>query len=81
LFFPTRKEHGLFVDESSISSKSYGNQSFRLAPPDLRSAIISGKATDIVDTGPYLSMAYKDWFGVQDGTFVREEKLHRSFCR
>ncbi len=41
------------------------------------SAIISGKATDIVDTGHYLSTAYKDWFGVQDGTSFGEERLHR----
>ncbi len=30
------------------------------------SAIVSGKSTDIIDTGQYLTQAYPDWFGAMD---------------
>ncbi|HAX91518.1 MAG TPA: hybrid sensor histidine kinase/response regulator [Rhodospirillaceae bacterium] len=43
----------------------------------LGSAIIAGKATDIVDTGHYLAQAYQDWFGAQQDSSFGEEKLHR----
>ncbi|SDH46610.1 hybrid sensor histidine kinase/response regulator [Roseospirillum parvum] len=36
-------------------------------PGILGSAIISGKATDIIDTGHYLTKAFGDWFGTNDG--------------
>lgn len=39
----------------------------------LGSAIIAGKATEVIDAGYYISRAYKDWFNVEgDGGFEEE---------
>jgi two-component system chemotaxis sensor kinase CheA len=35
-------------------------------PGLLGSAIIAGKATEVIDVGHYLTMAFSDWFGVQE---------------
>lgn len=43
----------------------------------LGSAIINGKATEIVDTGFYLSQAYSDWFGVDEESAFGEEAQKR----
>ncbi|WP_114394489.1 chemotaxis protein CheW [Oleisolibacter albus] len=46
-------------------------------PGFLGSAIIAGKATDVIDAGFYLTRAFKDWFGNgRDGAF-EEERQHR----
>ncbi|HYD29787.1 MAG TPA: chemotaxis protein CheW [Azospirillaceae bacterium] len=41
------------------------------------SAIIAGKATDVIDAGFYLTQAYKDWFGSSSTDAYEEEKLQR----
>jgi two-component system, chemotaxis family, sensor kinase CheA len=41
------------------------------------SAIIAGKATDIIDTGFYLDQAFSDWFGVKDEETFGEQKLNK----
>ncbi|MFA6279787.1 MAG: chemotaxis protein CheW [Bdellovibrionales bacterium] len=46
-------------------------------PGCLGSAIIAGKATDIIDTGHYLAQAYQDWFGSQQDSSFGTEQLHR----
>jgi two-component system chemotaxis sensor kinase CheA len=47
-------------------------------PGVLGSAIIAGKATDVLDAGHYLSIAHKDWFNVQgDGAFDDADKTVR----
>ncbi len=46
-------------------------------PGCLGSAIIAGKATDIIDTGHYLAQAYQDWFGAQQDSSFGSEQLHR----
>ncbi len=38
------------------------------------SAIIAGKATDVIDAGHYLTQAYKDWFGTKQESAFEEEK-------
>jgi len=43
----------------------------------LGSAIIGGKATDVIDTGFYLSQAYHDWFGTQTDSAFGAENLRR----
>jgi two-component system chemotaxis sensor kinase CheA len=41
------------------------------------SAIIAGKATDVIDAGFFLTQAYKDWFGSSTSDAYEEEKLTR----
>lgn len=42
------------------------------------SAIIDGKATDVIDAGFYLTQAFSDWFGDKDGSFGTGEAVHGS---
>ena len=43
-------------------------------PGLIGSAIVAGKATDLIDAGFYLTRAYNDWFGAQaDGKFEGEK--------
>ncbi len=43
-------------------------------PGLIGSAIVAGKATDLIDAGFYLTRAYNDWFGAQaDGEFEGEK--------
>ncbi|MDD2326581.1 MAG: chemotaxis protein CheW, partial [Alphaproteobacteria bacterium] len=78
VFSERERSMGLIVDEiiDIIEDNVEVNISAQ-RPGYLGSAIIAGKATDIVDTGYYLAQAYQDWFGVQSDTAFGEEKLHR----
>jgi two-component system chemotaxis sensor kinase CheA len=42
------------------------------------SAIIAGKATDVIDAGFFLTQAFSDWFGKNDGAFGTGETVHGS---
>jgi two-component system chemotaxis sensor kinase CheA len=43
-------------------------------PGLIGSAIVAGKATDLIDAGFYLTQAYRDWFGtMSDGEFQSEK--------
>ncbi|MBC8269209.1 MAG: chemotaxis protein CheW [Rhodospirillaceae bacterium] len=42
------------------------------------SAIIDGKATDVIDAGYFLTQAFSDWFGDKDGAFGTGEAVHGS---
>jgi len=42
------------------------------------SAIIDGKATDVIDAGYFLTQAFADWFGDNDGAFGNGEAVHGS---
>ncbi len=78
VFSDKERSMGLIVDEIIDIIEDHMEVNLSASRPGfIGSAIISGKATDIVDTGHYLSMAYQDWFGVQDGTSFGEEKLHK----
>ncbi len=78
VFSDQDKNMGLMVDEIidivedrmdvNLSAKRHGF---------LGSAIICGKATDIVDTGHYLAQAFSDWFGAQQDGALDEESLRR----
>jgi len=46
-------------------------------PGYMGSAIIAGKATDVLDAGHYLTRAYKDWFGSGSSEGFEEERSHR----
>ena len=41
------------------------------------SAIIAGKATEIIDTGYYLTRAFSDWFGVEGDVSVNDDRPSR----
>jgi two-component system chemotaxis sensor kinase CheA len=67
------KEHnmGLVVDEIVDIIEEQVQVSLTADKPGLLgSAIIGGKATDLIDAGHYLTQAFEDWFGVKaDGAF------------
>ncbi|MHA1598366.1 MAG: response regulator, partial [Alphaproteobacteria bacterium] len=42
------------------------------------SAVIDGKATDVIDAGYFLTQAFSDWFGDKDGAFGTGEVQHGS---
>jgi two-component system chemotaxis sensor kinase CheA len=69
---------GLIVDEiiDIVEDRMQVNLSAS-RPGFLGSAIITGHATDIVDTGHYLSQAYQDWFGSRENTDFGEEKTQK----
>jgi two-component system chemotaxis sensor kinase CheA len=78
VFSDQERSMGLIVDEIidiveakfrvDLSAKRQGY---------LGSAIITGKATDVVDTGFYLSQAYQDWFGCDSETAYGSDNQKR----
>lgn len=78
VFSDKDRSMGLIVDEIIDIVEDHMEVNLSASRPGfLGSAIISGHATDIVDTGHYLSTAYNDWFGAQEDASFGEEKLHR----
>ncbi len=78
VFSDKDRSMGLIVDEIVDIVEDHVSINLSASRPGfLGSAIISGHATDIVDTGHYLSMAYQDWFGSQQSESFGEEKLHK----
>jgi two-component system chemotaxis sensor kinase CheA len=71
------KEHtmGLVVDEIvDIVEEQLIIELAVDRPGLIGSAIVAGKATDLIDAGFYLTKAYDDWFGVKaDGEFQGEK--------
>jgi two-component system chemotaxis sensor kinase CheA len=71
------KEHtmGLVVDEIVDIVEDHLKIEVAVDSPGLiGSAIIAGKATDLIDAGYYLTQAYNDWFGARgDGEFQVEK--------
>ena len=69
---------GLIVDEIvDIVEEKLVVQLTAERPGLMGSAIIAGKATEVIDAGFYLTQAYKDWFGSSSGDGFEEEKLQR----
>ncbi len=69
---------GLIVDEIlDIVEEKLMVQLAADRPGYMGSAIIAGKATDVLDAGHYLTRAYKDWFGSSSGETFEEERAHR----
>lgn len=76
VFSDENKNMGLLVDEISdiIEDHVHIDLSTQRAGY-LGSAIIAGKATDIIDAAHYLSVAFSDWFGVAtEETFGEDSK-------
>ena len=69
---------GLIVDEIlDIVEEKLLVQLAAERPGYMGSAIIAGKATDVLDAGFYLTQAYKDWFGSSGTEAFEEDKVHR----
>jgi two-component system chemotaxis sensor kinase CheA len=71
LVFADKDKHmGLVVDEilDIVEERLQVDLSGR-RQGTLGTSIISGKATDVVDAAYYLSQAFQDWFGEEDGAF------------
>ncbi|MDR3423973.1 MAG: chemotaxis protein CheW [Alphaproteobacteria bacterium] len=71
LVFADKDKHmGLMVDEilDIVEERLQVDLSGR-RPGALGTSIISGKATDVVDAAYYLSQAFQNWFGEEEGAF------------
>ncbi|AWK89219.1 chemotaxis protein CheW [Azospirillum thermophilum] len=69
---------GLIVDEIvDIVEEKLNVQLAAERPGLMGSAIIAGKATEVIDAGFFLTQAYKDWFGSSSNDAFEEEKLQR----
>ena len=69
---------GLIVDEIvDIVEERLVVQLTAERPGLMGSAIIAGKATDVIDAGFFLTQAYKDWFGSSSSDAFEEEKSQR----
>jgi two-component system chemotaxis sensor kinase CheA len=70
VFSDRGKYMGLMVDEiiDIVEDRLHVDLSGR-RPGVLGTTIIGGKATDVVDAAFYLSQAFQNWFGEEDGAF------------
>ena len=69
---------GLIVDEIvDIVEEKLVVQLAADRPGYMGSAIIAGKATDVLDAGHYLTQAYKDWFGSSGSEAFEEDRVQR----
>ena len=78
VFSDQDRNMGLIVDSivDIVEDQMQVNLS-AIRPGLLGSAIIAGKATDVIDTGHYLAQAYQNWFGSQNKESFGEESQHR----
>ena len=77
VFADGERSMGLIVDEIvDIVEEALSVELSSERSGVLGSAIIAGKATDVIDAGTYLTQAYHDWFG-SGGEAMREEQSQR----
>ncbi|MCM0022078.1 MAG: chemotaxis protein CheW, partial [Tagaea sp.] len=70
VFADRNRNMGLLVDEIvDIVEERLAIEMNNARPGMVGSAIISGKATDVIDTAHYLAQAFGDWFGKADQPF------------
>jgi len=70
VFADRNRNMGLLVDEIvDIVEERLQVEMNNVRPGMVGSAIISGKATDVIDTAHYLSLAFGDWFGKAETPF------------
>ncbi|MFZ5789646.1 MAG: chemotaxis protein CheW [Pseudomonadota bacterium] len=73
VFSDRQRSMGLMVDEIvDIVEDRLEVELSSGQPGRLGSAIIAGKATDVIDTGYYLTQAFADWFGSGETVFGEE---------
>lgn len=69
---------GLIVDEIVDIVEQHMNVELTAdGKGTLGSAIIAGRATDVIDAGYYLTQAFRDWFGARGGDAMGEETSQR----
>ncbi|MCA3262618.1 MAG: hybrid sensor histidine kinase/response regulator [Telmatospirillum sp.] len=74
VFADRNRNMGLLVDEIvDIVEERLQVEMNNVRPGMVGSAIISGKATDVIDTAHYLSLAFGDWFGKADAPFGQSQ--------
>ncbi|MBL8807953.1 MAG: hybrid sensor histidine kinase/response regulator [Rhodospirillales bacterium] len=74
VFADRNRNMGLLVDEIvDIVEERLDVEMNNVRPGMVGSAIISGKATDVIDTAHYLSLAFGDWFGKADQPFGQSQ--------
>ncbi|HYD98407.1 MAG TPA: chemotaxis protein CheW [Alphaproteobacteria bacterium] len=73
VFADDDRSMGLIVDEIVDIVEDRMNVELASERPGVMgSAIIAGKATDVIDAGFYLTQAFRDWFGSQDGAALED---------
>ncbi|MCL2469146.1 MAG: chemotaxis protein CheW [Alphaproteobacteria bacterium] len=78
VFSDNDRSMGLIVDEIVDIIEEYMEVDLSTRHAGfLGSAIIAGKATEIIDTGHFLAQAYQDWFGTKQESSFEEEDLRR----
>ncbi|NBC34697.1 MAG: response regulator [Alphaproteobacteria bacterium] len=78
VFTDRDRSMGLVVDEIVDIVEEYMQVELSGDGPGLLgSAIIDGKATDVIDAGYYLTQAYRDWFTSKGEAMVEEEHHER----
>lgn len=78
VFADRNRNMGLLVDEIvDIVEERLSIEMNNARPGMVGSAIISGKATDVIDTAHYLAQAFGDWFGKADTPFGGADKARR----
>ncbi|MDX9690278.1 MAG: chemotaxis protein CheW [Alphaproteobacteria bacterium] len=78
VFSDHERSMGLVVDEIVDIIEDHLDVNLSAQRPGyIGSAIVAGKATDMVDTGYYLSQAYQNWFNSHQDESFGEEKSHR----
>lgn len=78
VFSDTERSMGLVVDQIIDIVEDHLNIELSAEKPGLMgSAIISGKATEVIDAGHYIDTAFSDWFGVKDEATYGESKRDR----
>jgi two-component system chemotaxis sensor kinase CheA len=78
VFADGERSMGLVVDEIlDIVEERLNVQLSSDRPGLMGSAIIAGKATDVIDAGHFLTQAYKDWFGSSGESYEEEQGATR----
>ncbi|MFC7333252.1 chemotaxis protein CheW [Rhodocista pekingensis] len=78
VFADGERSMGLVVDEIVDIVEDRLNVELGTERPGfLGSAIIAGKATDVIDAGFYLTQAFKDWFGSSRSENFEDVRAHR----
>ncbi|MBN9498184.1 MAG: hybrid sensor histidine kinase/response regulator [Alphaproteobacteria bacterium] len=78
VFADRNRNMGLLVDEIvDIVEERLSIEMNNARPGMVGSAIISGKATDVIDTAHYLAQAFGDWFGKSDQPFGAQTQARR----
>lgn len=78
VFTDRERSMGLVVDEIVDIAEDNLNVELEVNQPGLiGTAVIDGKATDIIDTGFYLTQAFGDWFGSAEKQLAGESGMPR----